>query len=210
MRIPSITEAAASEKVAQTFGRLRELLEVEELPEPLLAYGHVEAFLRDFFMNFKKFVIADGALDSKLKCAVALATAYQSKCDAWIDLLSARASRLGYSEAEQIELLAIVSTCTMYNAFFKFRDLSGSELFSGMGVGLRAHTFTGTSFDEKQVELINTVISDLNACRPCTSGHVDAARKLGYTDEQLLEAIQCAATVAAACQFTVVASGKPS
>jgi alkyl hydroperoxide reductase subunit D len=91
----------------------------------------------------------------------------------------------------------------MYNTFFKFRELSGSALFEGMGVGLRAHTFSSTSLGEKTVELLNTAVSDINACKPCTSGHVTHARELGVTDEQLLETIQCAATVYAVAQFGV-------
>jgi lipoyl-dependent peroxiredoxin subunit D len=89
----------------------------------------------------------------------------------------------------------------MYNIFFKFRDMSGSELFGGMGVGLRAHTFTSTSLDERLTELINVAISDINGCKPCTAGHVEKCRQLGVSDEALLETIQCAATVAAGATF---------
>jgi alkyl hydroperoxide reductase subunit D len=204
-RFAPLPESEAADKVAQTYGRVKEMLGVNAVPAPILAYGRNEAFLRDFYMNFKKFVVSDGALDAKLKGAIALAVSYHAKCGPWIDLLSERAKALGWTEDQLVEIAAVVSTNAMYNTFFKFRDLSGSDLFSGMAVGLRAHTFTGTSLDEKTVELINTAISDLNACRPCTSGHVDAARKLGISDEQLLETIQCAATVAAACQFTSLA-----
>ena len=77
----------------------------------------------------------------------------------------------------------------------------GRQVFGGMSVGLRAHTFMNTSLDEKTVELINTVISNLNACKPCTSGHVTKSRDLGASDDQLLEAIQCASTMAAGCSF---------
>jgi alkyl hydroperoxide reductase subunit D len=89
----------------------------------------------------------------------------------------------------------------MYNAFFKFRDLAGSDVFGGMSVGLRAHTFANTSLDPKMVELVNIAISDLNGCKPCTSGHVDSARKLGLSDDAILECVQCAATMASGCGF---------
>ena len=46
------------------------------------------------------------------------------------------------------EALAVGATNSMYNVLFKFRDISGSDVFDGMGVGLRAHTFQGTSLDE--------------------------------------------------------------
>ena len=62
-------------------------------------------------------------------------------------------------------------------------------------------TFTGTSLDEKTVELINLVISDINACKTCTSAHVDKGRQLGLSDDALLEAIQCAAVVQSGVQF---------
>jgi alkyl hydroperoxide reductase subunit D len=89
----------------------------------------------------------------------------------------------------------------MYNTFFKFRDIAGTDIFNGMSVGLRAHTFSGTSLDQPTVELINIVISDLNACKPCTSGHVAKARELGINEEAILESIQCAATMLAGIQF---------
>lgn len=32
------------------------MLEADTVPSPFLTYGRVEAFLQDFYMNFKKFV----------------------------------------------------------------------------------------------------------------------------------------------------------
>lgn len=55
-RVQPLPESEAQDKVAQTYGRIRELLGVESLPEMFLVYGRVEPFLRDFYMNFKKFV----------------------------------------------------------------------------------------------------------------------------------------------------------
>ena len=77
----------------------------------------------------------------------------------------------------------------------------GSDLFGGMAVGLRAHTFAGPSLDDATVELINVAISDINGCKPCTEGHVAKARQIGVSDEALLETIQVAATVSAGVQF---------
>ncbi len=204
-RIPALPESEAVDKIEQTYSRLRDVLGVDKVPETILPFARVEPFLRDFFMNFRKFVVQNGALDASTKALLALAAAIQAKSEPWITLLWDRARKAGYSDQQLAEVASLVATNAMYNTFFKFRDLSGSNLFEGMSVGLRAHTFTGTSFDEKTVELVNIVVSDLNACRPCTSGHVDAARKAGCTDEQILEAIQCAAVIMAACQFTAAA-----
>jgi alkyl hydroperoxide reductase subunit D len=152
-------------------------------------------------MNFKKFVYSEGKIDARTKATVALAVASATRCGVWIDLLSERCRQLELPQQHTADTLAVAATCAMYNAFFKFRDISGSDLFFGMGVGLRAHTFTNTSLDERTVELVNIAISDLNGCKPCTSGHVESARKLGVSDDAILETVQCAATMAAGCQF---------
>ncbi len=200
-RLNPIEPGAAPEKVAQTYERLQELFGAAPLLAPFLIYGNVEPFLRDFYMNFKKFVYSDGALPAKTKAAVALAASAHAKCAPWRDYFAERCVLLGFTPEQVTEILAVTATNFMYNAFFKFRDLSGSTLFDGMGVGLRAHTLTGTSLDEQTIELINIAISDLNSCKPCTSGHVDKARQQGLSNEQILECIQCAATMAAGAQF---------
>lgn len=193
--------ASAPDDVAKTLSRVQEMFGSEEIPEPFLIYGHVEPFLRDFYMNFKKFVYADGPLDAKTKAAIALSVAAHARSPAWQQFFERRCVKLGFEERQVTEILAVAATNYMYNTFFKFRELAGSDRFSGMGVGLRAHTFSNTSLDDQTVELINIAISDLNACKPCVSGHVEKSRQLGLSDEQILEAIQCAATVFAGAQF---------
>ena len=94
--------------------------------------------------------------------------------------------------AEQVtEALAIGATNSMYNVLFKFRDISGTDVFDGMSVGLRAHTFQGTSLDDMTVELINLSLSDINGCKPCTAAHVQKARQTGLSDEAIFEDPVC-------------------
>ena len=205
-RLNPILPDQAPEGVAQIYGRVTEMLGSEGLPEPFLVYGNVEPFLRDFYMNFKKFVYSDGALDAQTKAIIALAVAAHAKSGPWLDYFSERLERFGLNSQQVAEIIAVSATNAMYNTFFKFRDMSGSDHFSGMGVGLRAHTFSNVSFDDSIVELINIAISDINACKPCTSGHVEKARKIGLSNEQILECIQCAATIYAGAQFLAAAS----
>jgi len=201
-RIHPVSEASATDKVEQTYGRLREMFDsTGPLPEPFLLYAAVPAFLQDFYMNFKKFCYTAGALDLKRKSLIALAVAGNFGCEPWAEFFAQRAKSQGADEQMIADVAAVASSCAMYNAFFKFRDLSGSELFSGMAVGLRAHTFAGTTLDDSTVELINIVISDLNGCKPCTEGHVTKARQLGLTDAQILEVVQCTSTLFAGIQF---------
>ncbi|MFG0295347.1 MAG: carboxymuconolactone decarboxylase family protein [Maioricimonas sp. JB045] len=207
-RVQPLPESEAQDKVAQTYGRIRELLGVESLPEMFLVYGRVEPFLRDFYMNFKTFVYTDGALTRQQKSAIALAVSCHAKSEPWMEFCTGYCRDAGWNEQQIAEIIAVASTNYMYNTFFKFRDLSGSALFEGMPVGLRAHTFTSTSLGTDMVELINIAISDINACKPCTSGHVDAARGAGLNDNQLLETIQCAATIYAGAQFLSAAGAE--
>lgn len=206
-RVAPVSEAEAADKVAQTYERIREMLEGTPVPAPFLTYGRVPSFLQDFYMNFKKFVWSEGHLDVKTRATIALAVTSALGCPAWSDWLAQRLERLGLGSQHVADTLAVAATCRMYNVFFKFRDLAGSEVYSGMSVGLRAHTFAGTSLDSKTVELINIAISDLNGCKPCTSGHVESAGKLGLSDDAILECIQCAATMAAGCEFLNSAGG---
>ena len=200
-QLAPISDATADEKVAQTLGRLREMFGTQPLPEPFYAYGRVPAFLQDFYMNFKKFVWTDGHISAKTKATLAFAVCTVTKCRPWTNFFAERCRELGHTEQKLADILAVASSCAMYNAFFKFRDISGSDLFSGMSVGLRAHTFANTSLDDLTVELINIAISDLNGCKPCTSGHVEKARQLGASNDALLEVVQCTATMLAGTTF---------
>lgn len=196
-----LAESAAQDKVAQTYERLHDLFGEQPIPDPFFVYGRVPAFLQDFYMNFKKFVWTDGKITVKTKTTIALAVCAVTKCRPWTEFFVARCRQLELSEQYAIDTIAVSASCEMYNAFFKFRDISGSDLFSGMAVGLRAHTFSNTSLDELTVELINVAISDINGCKPCTSGHVEKAKQLGASNEAILETIQCAATMLAGVSF---------
>jgi alkyl hydroperoxide reductase subunit D len=196
-----VSDSAAGEKAGQVYERIREVLGVQEIPEIFRVFANVPAFLQDFFMNFRKFVLGPGKLEEKRKLLIAAAVAGQFGSTRWLEYLMTFAESRGVSRGEVTEALAVGATNSMYNALFKFRDISGSDVFGGMSIGLRAHTFQGTSLDEPMVELINLALSDLNACKPCTAAHVMKARSLGVSDEAIYEAIQCAATMVAGIQF---------
>lgn len=199
--LPTLTEDKVDEKVATTFTRLREALGTSTVPEAFLPLGHVPTLVQDAYMNYKKFVLGAGKLESKRKALVGLGAAAALKNPTWIKLLADHARSVGADDQAIADAVAVAATCAMYNVFFKFRDISGSSIFEGMLVGLRAHTFAGVTLDERTVELINVVVSDINGCKPCTSGHVAKARDLGASDEEILESIQVAATIAAGATF---------
>lgn len=196
-----VPEAEAVDKAAQAYSRIKEVFELDAVPEVFQYMGNVPPFVHDFFMNFRKFVMTAGKLDEKSKLLIAIAVAGKEGSQTWLNSLTEHAEAKGVSKTEITETLAIGATNSMYNVLFKFRDISGVEAFDAMPVGLRAHTFQSTSLPDETVELINLTLSDINACKPCTAAHVAKARKVGVEDEAIYEAVQCAATMIAGTQF---------
>ena len=199
--VAPVSAQDATDKAAQAYDRIREVLQVTEIPEIFQYFASVPAFLHDFFMNFRKFVLSGGKLDEKRKLLIACAVAGQAGSQKWLEYLQTFAAARNITAEEIADALAVGATNSMYNVLFKFRDISGSDVFNGMSVGLRAHTFQATSMDDHTVELINLSLSDINGCKPCTSAHVEKARQVGISDEAIYEAIQCAATMIAGTQF---------
>ena len=206
MPLAAFDLSSADDDVQRQFSRLSELLGEDAVPKSFQAYGRQPAFLKDLLMNLKKFVVGEGQLEDQLRAKIGLATALHAKNADWTNLMAARVRATGGDDATVTDVLAIASTNYMYNTFFKFRTLAGGNRFEAHPVGLRAHTFAGTSLPDREVELINIAISDLNACQPCVSGHVEKAKQLELKDEQILEAIQVAAVVYAGAMYLNSAS----
>jgi len=199
--VTPVSSEQAADKAAQTYERIREIFEVSEIPEIFQYMANVPAFIHDFFMNFRKFVLTAGKLDEKRKLLIACAVVGQAGNAKWLEYLQTFAAARNVTATEVTEALAVGATNSMYNVLFKFRDISGTDVFDGMGIGLRAHTFQGTSLDDMTVELINLCLSDINGCKPCTAAHVQKARQANLSDEAIYEAVQCAATMVAGTQY---------
>ncbi len=125
------------EKSARTYERIKEMLGSDMIPEAFLIYGQVPAFLQDFYMNYKKFVHGSGKLDEKTRIIIALAVSGLSGNEFWTNTFIERGKSFGITEEIVAEILAVASTNAMYNTFFKFRSISGTDAFDGLPVGLR-------------------------------------------------------------------------
>lgn len=196
-----VADEDAVDKAVQAYARIKEILGVEEVPEVFRYMANSPPFVHDFFMNFRKFVLSEGKLSEKNKLLVAIAVAGQAGSQLWVNYLREIAFTKGITQQELTDALAVGATNSMYNVLFKFRDINGSDIFEGMPVGLRAHTFQGSCLSGDTVELINLALSDINACKPCTAAHVAKSRTEGICDEAIYEAIQCAATMISGTQF---------
>lgn len=201
-RIEPVSADDVACRAAEVFERLHTLFDgAGPIPAPFFVYARVPAFLQDYYANFKRFVWNAGELDAGTRVTLSLAVSSFLRCSAWADFFAARCIALGFSQQHIADTAAVVSACRMYNLVFTFGDLSDGNLPAPSDAGLRAHTFGNTSLESRVVELVNIAISNINGCKTCTAGHVEAARKLGVTDAAVLECIQCAAVVAAGCTF---------
>lgn len=195
---PPIPPEKAPENIQSIYERIKETIGNGSVPVGYQMMAHVEPFLQDSYMNFRKF-IKDGAgkLDPKTRYAIALAASSANNCRHCVAHHVKENAAAGWSEKEIAEILAVTATCAMYNSYFKFQDLAGDDRFKSFSVGLRAFTFAKVSLDQKLVELINIVVSNINGCHKCTSGHTAKALDLGVTPEEIDEAVKVASTMAA-------------
>ena len=97
-RIAPLPESEATDKSAQTYGRLKDFFGDRPLPDVFLPMGRVPAFLSDFYMNFKKFVASPGALDVPTKATIALAVALKEGSTAWSDFYGDHAKANGLTD----------------------------------------------------------------------------------------------------------------
>lgn len=195
---PPISPEQAPDSTKAIYERIKDTIGKGQVPLGYQMMGHVDSFLQDSYMNSRKFVHeGSDLLDRKMRHILALATSSAQNCVHCVRQHAKEAGEYGLSEKEVAEVLAVTATCAMYNNYYKFKDLAGDSTFEGFSVGLRAHTFQKTSLDDKTVELINIVVSNINGCEKCTTGHVKKALQLGLSHEQIDEAIKVSATMTA-------------
>src|SRR5262249_49231678 len=70
-----LEDSQLSEQAAETIARVRVMFGDDPIPESFFIYANAPAFLHDFYMNFKRFVLTAGKLDLKSKLLVAYSAA---------------------------------------------------------------------------------------------------------------------------------------
>lgn len=195
---PPIAPEDASEGVTRIFDRIKETIGNGDVSVGFRMMAHSEPFLQDSYMNMRKFISdGTGTLDEKTREALALATSSAMNCSSCVRAHFKQSVAKGWTEEEAAEILAVTATCTMYNLAYKFPDLAGDSAFESMSPQLRAHTFQKVSLEQKLVELINIVVSNINSCPTCTTGHVKKAKDLGLSNEEIYDAIRISAVMSA-------------
>ncbi|MEO0586759.1 MAG: carboxymuconolactone decarboxylase family protein [Planctomycetota bacterium] len=139
---------------------------------------------------------ADGPLDEKQIEAIRLAVSSASNCVHCVRAHSKKAMKLGWSEAEVSDILAIAAECTMLNYYHRHRDLVGDADELPVDSGLPHSAITQPDrLEPMLVELMCMAVSSAMACPKCTKHHRAEAIKLGATADHLSQTARAAAVM---------------
>ncbi len=190
-------QPALSERSQRALNRLREVFQVDWIPQGLVSFAVSEDGINDLYMNMNRH-LQDGKLSRKEKLLVALGVAAVCGSPDATRFLRQAALSAGATEVEVAEAVAAAIACSIYNGYYKFRSLVPSEFapaFENFKASFNATMFVKPPFEEKLVEAICVAVSTVNNCKKCVEGHVAKAKSLGLSEEQIDEILK-AGTVA--------------
>jgi len=190
-----------TEKAQRVLGRLREAFGVEALPASLETLAGSESGLNDLYMNLKR-QLADGAVTAADKMIVAIGVAAAAGSKEAVDYLAAAARNAGVGAQHLLDAVSVAAVCSIFNSFYGFQGVVEGEEFKAFRAPFNAQAFGQTTLSTAQVEMICIAVSAINHCEICVNGHIQKARSIGMTNEQIDETVRAGA---AARGFAVAA-----
>ncbi len=181
-----------TEKALRALSRIRETFGLQTLPAGLDDLACHESGIHDLYMNIKRQLEA-GKLsrEDKLLIAVGIAAAAGSR-DA-TNFFSAAAREVGLNGEEILAAISVATICNIFNSYYKFRHLAPQGDFEGFKAPFNANTFMRPGISTSRMELLCIAVSSMNGCSTCVGGHIEKAKSVGVTLEQIDEAIKAAA-----------------
>ncbi|MEM6333289.1 MAG: carboxymuconolactone decarboxylase family protein [Planctomycetota bacterium] len=164
----------------------------------LKMFGRSPAAMRDVYDASTRVAaeFADGPLDEKQIEAIRLAVSSANNCVHCVRAHSKRAMKVGWSEAEVSDILAIAAECAMLNYYHRHRDLVGEADGLPADSGLPHSAITQPDrLEPMLVELICMAVSSAMSCPKCTRYHREQALQLGATPEHLHQTVRAAAVM---------------
>lgn len=199
------------ERGTRAIERLKEALGVAELPPGITMLAGSDNGAYDVYMNLNRH-LADGKLERKTKLLVAVGVAAAVGSATAVDYFARAAVAAGRTAVEALEAVAAASTCSVFNAYYRFRDhiapedLPGHEPFRA---AFNANTFVKPALSVAELEAICIAVSSANACRKCVQGHIEKAKSAGVTTEQIDEIIKAGAAAFATANAAAALAVSP-
>lgn len=203
--------AEPTEKGIRALDRIRERFKVEELPRSLRVMAGSESGISDLYMNLNR-QLGDGKLEERTKLLVAVAVASASGGHGATHLLSQAAVAAGRTPAELVDAVSVATVCSIFNGYYRFRhQVSDSmrDTFGAFRAPFNANIFMKSALSQVEVEAICVAVSSVNNCHLCVEGHINKARSLGVTDEQIDELIRVAAVASATAHALAALAPEP-
>lgn len=199
-----LKDDAMTDEQSKVFKRALSKFNIEdpaEAPAFLRILANSPSFLKDVYMNVDRGIFKDGGLQSNSKILLAAVTAAHWGNTEIASFFGDLARAAGFTDEQIYEAVGISGTSTSFNYYYKFRSLADTDAFDGISAGLRASLFMKPAMGKAFAELVNLVISTINGCSSCVSGHIQTAVEADVTREQIDEAIRTGAIVSSICQF---------
>ncbi len=191
-----------TEKAHRALTRIRESFGVEALPSGLAELAGHESGIHDLYMNLKRQLDA-GKLSREDKLLVAVGIAAAAGSAESTRYLGAACREAGLEPAEILAAISVATVCTVFNGYYKFRHSVPEGEFDAFKAPFNANTFVNSGLSTARMELICIAVSSMNGCSMCVVGHVEKAKSVNVTPEQIDEAVRAAA---AASAFSAVSS----
>ncbi len=188
-------EIAVNERSRRALDRIKEIFGVASLPPAFEILAASENGIQDVYMNLNR-QMADGALERRAKLLIAVGVASSQGGSQAVDFFAAAALASGRSAQEVAEAVAVATTCAIFNGYYRFKHQIPEEwkaAFEAFRAPFNANAFMKAALPKAEIEAICVAVSSANQCVGCVTGHTDAARKAGMTDEQIDEVIRAGA-----------------
>jgi len=197
-----------TEKGVRSLDRIKERFGITELPKALHSIVGSESGANDIYMNLNR-QFADGKMTEKTKLIVAVAVASAVGSQRGVEFFGDIAVAKGRTRNEVLDAVSAATVCSIFNGYYRFRDQVPHEeksIFEAFRAPFNANVFMKSALDSFEVEAICVAVSSLNGCHICVTGHLNKARSLGMTNEQVDELIRASA---AACAVANALSALP-
>lgn len=192
-----------SDRGQRALDRLKEIFQVEELPEGFQTLGGSENGVNDLYMNLNR-QLGDGKFERAQKLLVAVAVASVAGSSQAVEFFAKAAIGAGRTQKDVLEAVGVAGTCSIFNGHYRFRDQVSEEdkaTFEAFRAPFNANVFVKAALPMTEVEAICIAVSSINGCHKCVQGHIAKGKEVGLTDEQIDEIIRGASAAAAAANI---------
>lgn len=151
-------------------------------------------YLRDVRVSLKN-VLESAHLSIKETTLLAVAIAANNQNDGLVANLAAMAQTAEATDQEIAEAMACALLLSANNVLYRFRHFTGKEKYQQLQAGIKMNIMARPVLGKPLFELISLAVSAVNGCEMCVNAHEHSVLELGYTEEQVWDAIRLAAVV---------------